>query len=343
MFSHLQLDDFSAFKRLEWLRHGSINVVVGVNDTGKTHLLKIMYCLVRALEEFNRRSQSDKPPWSEVLADKLYWAFQPGGEKLGDLVRRGAGPLKANARIGEENLYFSFGKDTRRKIVHCSNPVPGSTQVNGVFLPPKEVLTAFEAIASTRENLQIFGFDDTYLDLIKALRLPTTKGKIQKNLKSVLDKLSDLFAGDINRHNDHFVFNSPKGRFWMSQTAEGVKKIGILTTLIRNRTLGQGSILFLDEPEAHLHPRAIVSLMGMLYEMSKAGIQIYLATHDYFVVKSLSIIAGRKRMSIPFCSLERREDGVTAEFSDLKDGMPENRIVDEAVRLYEADLLSAAE
>jgi predicted ATPase len=68
----------------------------------------------------------------------------------------------------------------------------------------------------------------------------------------------------------------------MQLTAEGIKKIGILTTLIRNRQLNANSVLFLDEPETTLHPEATRELVEMLMLMARAGMQIFLATHNYF-------------------------------------------------------------
>ncbi|HMW37476.1 MAG TPA: AAA family ATPase [bacterium] len=73
----------------------------------------------------------------------------------------------------------------------------------------------------------------------------------------------------------------------MSLTAEGVKKLGILTTLIRNRQLNKGTILFMDEPEAVLHPQAIRDLVKILNLLSQSGIQIFISTHSFFVIKQL--------------------------------------------------------
>lgn len=41
---------------------------------------------------------------------------------------------------------------------------------------------------------------------------------------------------------------------------------------------------------------------------------------------------------MPFCSLVRREGAVVGEMSDLVDGMPENPIIDESIRLYREEL-----
>ncbi|AFY72058.1 hypothetical protein Pse7367_3835 (plasmid) [Thalassoporum mexicanum PCC 7367] len=342
MFSRLELDNFGIFNQFVWENHTRINILIGKNDTGKSYLLKILYALAKSIEDHNKQAQPDslQKDLRTLLADKLIWTFQP--EKgLGQLVTKGQSRLNVEARICKENYHFSFGRDTNRQIKDISNFVLPSDNLGAIFIPPKEVLTAFEAIAAVREQLEIFGFDDTYYDLITALRLPTTQGRIQKDLKEVLDSLEQLFSGEIVREDKQFVLKRGREKFGMFQVAEGVKKIGVLTTLIRNRVLQKGTILFIDEPENNLHPEAIVTLCKMLFSLSKAGIQIYLATHSYFVIQQFELIARHHNEEIQICSLVKQdetENTITPEFQDLRQGIPDNPIIDVSIKLYEEDV-----
>ncbi len=258
MFTRLELENFGIFNHFEWNDHAKINILIGKNDTGKSQLIKILYSLAKSVEIYHKKSQPNalQESFSTVLANKLIWTFQPEGKGLGELITKGQNKLNVQVRLCEENYHFSFGKDTTRKITDVNNHLIPPKNLSAIFVPPKEVLTAFEAIAATREQLEIFGFDDTYYDLITSLRLPTTKGNIQKDMKEVLENLVQLFEGEIVREGKQFILKRGREKFWMSQVAEGVKKIGILTTLIRNRSLQKGTILFIDEPENNLHPEA---------------------------------------------------------------------------------------
>jgi len=340
MFSRLELESFGIFNHFVWDNHAKINILIGKNDTGKSHLLKVLYSLVKSLENHNKQSQPTalQESFSTILANKLIWTFQPEGKGLGELVNKGQNKLSVEARLCEENYHFSFGRDTTRKITDCSNHITAPKSLNTIFIPPKEVLTAFDAIAALREQLEIFGFDDTYYDLITTLRLPTTKGNIQKNMKEVLENLVQLFDGEIVREDQQFILKRGREKFWMSQVAEGVKKIGILTTLIRNRSLQKGTILFIDEPENNLHPEAIIALVKMLFSLSQADIQIYLATHSYFVIKQFELLARKHNENIQICSLLKSDNQIVAEFRDLQEGLPDNPIIDVSIKLYEDDV-----
>jgi predicted ATPase len=334
-------DNVGIFKQFDWEDLDRINLIIGENDTGKSHLLKLLYATTRSVQEYGRKQSAKAPRWTDVLADKLRWTFQPPGFDLGQIVRKGEGNrLKVDCRICNESIYYSFGRATTKQINEASQP-PGSMKPpETLFFPPKEVLTSMQAVAATREQLEITGFGDTYFDLIKALRLPTTRGRIQTNLQKVLNELETLFGGKIQQENpNEFIFRRGHEKYGMTQTAEGIKKIGILAQLIRNRSIQSGSVLFFDEPAAHLHPKATLKLVEMLYEMSKAGIQLFIATHSYTVLKQFELLAREHRKTVPLCVLApTEEEGVNASFADLKDHIPENSIVDASVELFERNL-----
>jgi len=50
VFTDVRLKNFAAFSDFNWSGHGQINVVVGKNDTGKSHLLKVMYAVAKTVE-----------------------------------------------------------------------------------------------------------------------------------------------------------------------------------------------------------------------------------------------------------------------------------------------------
>jgi AAA15 family ATPase/GTPase len=330
----------------------SINMIIGKNDTGKTGLLKLLYATVKSLEVYSLKSKQSDVVFKKELSDKLHDTFMPRKNGLGDLVQKGSKEkLDVNITIVGNNgkykqtIYFSFGDRTEKSITTCIEHVEPliNSSINALFVPAKEVLTAFTDIRNIRENFYGVGFDDTYLDLIKALSLETTKGRVATELSQVNKSLEDLFEGKIEQTGQKeqpFVFKKGNQQFAMQQTAEGIKKIGILTTLITNRQLGKGTILFMDEPETALHPDAVRQMVEMLVAMSKAGVQIFLASHSYFVIKQLANCAKRDDLNICCWNL-KREMGkpVSNSFHDLIDGvLPSNSIIDEALKMYDEEI-----
>lgn len=350
MISEVYFKDFGIFEEFSFKNASNLNVVIGENDTGKTSLLKMLYSIARAWQEFSLRqtNASEKPDFKYILSEKLKNTFQPTGKGLSDLVhRRKEAKLTGELTFFEgdrnkQNIYFSISRDTKNGIDEVNSnikPCPNPDEFNALFIPAKEVLTALNAISATRYRLFMDGFDDTYLDLINSLRIKTSKGRVASNLSQVSDRLEKLFGGEILQIEEDFIFRKKsKTEFSMSLTAEGVKKLGILTTLIRNRQLSKGTILFMDEPEAVLHPQAIRDLVKILYLLSKSGIQVFISTHSFFVLKQLELIARRENTTIMCCSLNKTEKGIDPIFSDMKFGMPSNPIIDVAIQIFEEEI-----
>jgi len=306
--------------------------VIGGNGSGKTFLLKAMYSAIRTLEEYKRGDVQRTA--AEILVDKLHWTFQ--ADKIGDLVTKGAdGQLDFKLTFDGNAFGYTFGKDTTKQILSLENHVPPRGS-NSIFLPAKEVLSLHDIILKSREVDKVFGFDDTYLDLARALRQAGKGGRNYEAFAKSRQNLEDILGGKVEDvdGNGKWLFKKGKHRFPLGVTAEGVKKIAILDTLLNNRYLDPQSIVFIDEVESALHPVAISKLLDIVAALADCGIQFVLASHSYFVVKKLFLIAQEKGISIPVIA----GDGTDWRCSDLKDGMPDNAIIDESIRLYEQEV-----
>ncbi|MCK5796843.1 MAG: AAA family ATPase [Deltaproteobacteria bacterium] len=333
MISKVVLKNFGPLADLEWSDLGPLNLVIGQNGSGKTFLLKALYTAMRTMEGYRRGD--DKRLAGDILFEKLYWTFQP--DKLGDLVtKRRSGPLACEVGLrGKGSFSYRFGKNTSRKIGFLKEPVP-KRNGNSIFLPAKEVLSLQHVILTSRERDSVFGFDDTYFDLVHALQHPATRGNNFRAFSEARKRLKKAFDGrvsyDASTKRWYFVQGSVK--FDIGLTSEGIRKIGVLDTLLGNRYLTPHSIVFVDEPEAALHPTAISQLLDIVEMLSETGIQFFLASHSYFVVKKLALMAQAKKISIPVLSYHERR----WHREDLRDGMVSNPIIDESIRLYEEEV-----
>lgn len=332
MITRLELHNFGPLTKIDWKKLGKINLVIGSNGAGKTFLLKSLYTAMRTLEEYKRGSNPKTA--AEILWDKLHWTFQ--ADKIGDLVTKGtSGNLSFKCWVDGKEFSYGFGKDTAKQIQAPENQVPPRLS-NTIFLPAKEVLSLQPIILRSRDTEQEFGFDDTYLDLARALGQSTQKGNNYAEFATSRTNLEKILGGKIEYDNraKRWQFRKAGQRFPIGVAAEGVKKIAILDTLLGNRYLDLGSIIFIDEPESALHPAALIQLLDIVAALAKRGIQFFLASHSYFVVKKLFLIAQEQSMSIPVIA----SDEAGWHSADLRDGMPENAIIDESIRLYEQEV-----
>ena len=355
MINSVQLKNFGPLTELDWQNLGPINLVIGNNGCGKSFLLKAIYSAVRTLEIYKRGNNPNSA--ADILFEKLYWTFQT--EKLGDLAAKSCdAPLSFNLTIDQQPFNYSFGKDTLKEINSLKNEAPPRPS-DSIYLPAKEVLSLHHIILESRDRDLIFGFDDTYYDLAKALQKPlrgkfgqsimdvptgdpTEDNKIEtrihfrKTSKNAREILENILDGKIeyDKNQNRWFFKKGKQRFDIGVTAEGIKKISILDILLGNGYLDSNSIVFIDEPEAALHPEAISKFLDIIALLAQCGIQFFLASHSYAVIKKLFLIAQQQQLSVPVLSKE----GENWQQSDLLHDMPDNPIIDESIRLYEEEV-----
>ncbi len=338
----LRIENFGRFKgAFEWPMGAQLHAIIGENDTGKTQLLKLVYALTRAAEEYGKHRRGPTPKeYADLLAEKLRWIYLPQRMELGRLVSRGTQRAKVALDWAGGGLRFGFGKDTTTKLQDFQVENIGSIDnQNALFLPPKEVLSLYPAIIATREGQVIAAFDDTHYDLAQDFRQPTVGGNHILEIKKALTHLDEITGGGkVVMESEEIWFKRGKDKFTMGQIAEGIKKVGILWRLFLNRRLAPGSVLFVDEPEVNLHPKAVCLFADMLHAMAQSNIQIFLTSHNYYLIKRLEQLSRKHKTDYLLLDLRNHNGFITGQSSKLADGLPDNPIIEQSMALFQEDV-----
>ncbi|MGM9760850.1 MAG: ATP/GTP-binding protein [Parabacteroides sp.] len=310
---------------------GGINLVIGPNQSGKTFLLKALFAALKTVELYRRgkENRTDK----EILSEKLYWTFQ--ASTLGEIVRKGENSLSFDMRSSEgERFVYSFGhKTTKQATIEENTFKPRLT--NSIFIPAKEILSIKDIILEAKEESR-FGFEEPYSDLAKALSR-TQKGKNYKVFSEARGTVNQMVGGrlEFNQTKGEWQFRDNERRIYeISTTSEGVKKLSILDLLLGNHYLSNQSVIIIDEIEANLHPSLITKLLEIILMLAKAGLQFFIASHSYFVIKRLYVLAHQCQISVPVFSF----NGGDCDMGDLRDEMPRNPIIEESIQLYRDEI-----
>lgn len=331
----LNLQSFGMIKSFHCNQFSNINLIIGENGTGKTFLLKALYSAVKAMEEYKRGD--DISPMNDILSEKLRWTFQV--DKLGDIVSKtGEEGLDFRMKLDKGVLEYQFSKSATSKVGNVGTSTSGK-EGNSIFLPAKEVLSLFSVILKSREIDKSFGFDDTYYDLAKALRISPSRGRNFAVFADSRKVVSDVIDGkvDYDENSGKWCYkNKNNQKFSIGATSEGVKKIAIMDRLLANGYLNANSIIFIDEIESALHPKAVCQFLDMIDNIAnEMGLQVFITSHSYFVIKKLLLIALKKENTVKCISLNKGKD---AQICDLHDGMPDNSIIDTSIQLYEQEI-----
>ena len=334
MIQKVTIRNLGTIEKLSFDGFQNVNLIIGENGTGKSFFLKSLYCAMKTVEEYNRGD--DIRNSADILSEKLRWTYQT--EKIGDIVKKGSqNPLLFEMFWDDEKFSFSFTENATVKAINVFNDV-APLESNSVYIPAKEVLSLFNIILKSREVDKAFGFDDTYYDLVKALRISPQRGKNYTAFAKSRSLLKNIIGGKVEYDDAANKWSYKRGnqKYSIGATSEGVKKIAILDRLLANGYLTKSSVIFIDELESALHPTAISDFLDIIDMIAfDMGIQVFIASHSYFVIKKLYLNALKRKMPIPCISMGLDGD---IQYSDLLNGMPENSIINESVRLYEEEI-----
>lgn len=289
MLDHIKLERFTAFEQFSLKFSPGLNVFIGENGCGKTHLLKLVY------------AACDVSTSQKGFAEKLNRVFLPSGEQIGRLVKRRTGSSTGSAEVARTvqvegqpkliSLRLSMSNHTKEPSKATVSGAYKQWQdhpLTSVYVPVKDMMANAPGFRSLY-SLRHIHFEEVYADIIDRAFLGALKGPTDKDRKRLLEILQQSMDGKVITRNEEFFLKSPQGELEFTLLAEGIRKLGLLWVLIQNGTLLDGSVLLWDEPEANLNPRLMRTVVQILVELQRLGVQVFVTTHNYNLLKEFDL------------------------------------------------------
>jgi ABC-type ATPase involved in cell division len=343
--TELRLKNFSVVRQGSFAFSPQINVFLGRNGAGKSHVMKLLYSMLRAHREGSQRLvPADVAP---ALKSKLVGVFRPDDGAVGRLVSRGTGRNTASVSLEATDspksspleCHFTVSTLGRLSVGMTSFP---RTQPS-VFLPSREALAMYEGFVQAYEDREL-SFDETYRDLCVQLSGAQLRGPRLVAVRNFARPLEEVLGGSIRLNGGRFYRNAPGGNLEAHLLSEGLRKIGALTHLVLNGSLIKNGFLFWDEPEANLNPRLVTVVAKTLRRLAGFGIQVFVATHDFLLLNELAMADdyrgalkdGAPEVDVRFIGLNLSPDGshVSVESADRLRDLNNNDILEEFAAYY---------
>ncbi|MEA5139439.1 AAA family ATPase [Arcicella rigui] len=254
---------------------------------------------------------------------------------------------------GLRSIMDTLHKNLKRDVKHFSNQI--------YFLPASRsglynALNSFGAIFAElsrnrnfiRQKIEIPNISEPISDYF--LRLNTIdKAQVNEKYVEYFEEIEkDILKGTITLDTEtKKYFYTPQHseiKLELSFTSSMISEIApIIAHLKYIIPFGDKStsILFIEEPEAHLHPEVQVALLNFFVKLSKANVKIVMTSHSNYIFNKLSnlIIAKEiqpENISISLMKMTNQgsviEDGAMAVDEH---GIEDNNFVDIAEQLYE--------
>ena len=312
----IAIENFTVFNKIEINFCDGVNVLVGENGTGKTHLLKLLYTL-NTVYSSNYLINMQRLFGQNFLQNNCWYRINE--ERAHPLTMKIADGIIQDP----ESLISAAISDKRPST----------------FIPAMSLLSIPDITRVVDEYGKNIDIDYTQTEIVRK-----AENKIPENIPTLAKTLIGCIEDEIN---GKVHFDEADNTFWVYKTngvkvpysaeAEGYKKLGLLWRLLMNKSITKGTILFWDEPEANLNPKVIPVVVDILMELARNGTQIFLATHEYNLMKYFNV-KKKANDQVTFISLHKSECGIVCETEDDYSLLEHNSIVEANIKLLEDDI-----
>lgn len=329
----LQVKNFTCLPDGQYDFASGINVVLGENGTGKTHLLKLIYSTLRTGYEVKTPVPKK---YALHYADKLKAVFRP--DKLGNLVRHGVKRQNCEIKLcfseAENDVAISF--DSKANDTVKIDTVPQKVlPYSPAYIPAQEVISFVPWFNALYRN-QVVPFEETWVDIATMISVPPIRDWQSSGATGIIKPITDVLGGELetDMYSGRFYLRSNGKTIEMPMLSEGHRKLAMLALLIQNGTILNQGFLLWDTPEVHLNPKLLRLVAQTLVELAKRGVQVFIATHSLFLIREIYLLLNQDNYKdVPQKWLNLVKDGNTVllEAGDHINDLSHLAVLDEDV------------
>lgn len=177
---------------------------------------------------------------------------------------------------------------------------------DATFIETPLILNFHDALARSQTLLETASERRSYIlpyttlhtkDLFDKLRQPAMVSSYD-DVAVMFSLLQATVQGEIeySRKSRDFVFNRNGAQRSIKNTASGIKSFGVLQILLSNGFLNKNSLLVLDEPENHLHPKWQIKMAELLVSLAATGVFIVVSAHSPYMIEALERYAEKLKL-----------------------------------------------
>ena len=294
----LQLKNIGMIKEAN-VKIDGLTVIAGENDTGKSTVGKALYLMIKSRNKSFVKEQTEYP-LDQFMKIK---------------IRHFMLKLFKSSKILSLDSFISLDANTIKYKSYAENYInweyEGDSSLNIQDIIFIETPLVWNFTDFFRDIAQIESQYEIKIDYPYLMKDLNFKLHI-KNASSGLDikaKMTNLMGGEFKKDDmGRYYFDKKGQRIELVNTATGIKYFGIFQVLSQNNYLNKDTVLVLDEPEVHLHPKWQLEMAKIIVELVKNGIKIVVNSHSPYMIEALELYSKKEDINRNFYLAEKKDE-----------------------------------
>ena len=302
----LQLKNIGMIKEAN-VKIDGLTVIAGENDTGKSTVGKALFMFLNAHKfvHKNIKNMDNKVLTDIELRDNLFKKNNTSeiietvflaNLIFKDNISDAEFILKKNNNI----IHLVVDKDNFFKAGNLTSFSSSMPLLNPIIIETPLVWNFtdfFRDIAQVESQMRI---ELEYPYLMKDLNFKLHIKSASTGL-DIKKKMTDLMGGEFKKDEmGRYYFDKQGQRVELVNTATGIKAFGIFQILSQNNYLNKDTVLVLDEPEVHLHPKWQLEMAKVIVELVKNGVKVLVNSHSPYMIEALERYAEKAEVPADF-------------------------------------------
>ena len=282
----LQLKNIGMIKEAN-VKLDGLTVIAGENDTGKSTVGKALYLMIKSRNKSFLKSSTEYSIDELVMMKVRYFMIR---------LFKSSKIIPLDGYISLDNNIIK-GKDSLDIFIEWEYQGEISLQDEDIIFIETPLVWNFSDFF--RDIAQIESQMDIKLDypyLMKDLNFKLFIKNASDGL-NIKEKMISLMGGEFKKDEmGRYYFDKDGQKIELVNTATGIKYFGIFQVLSQNNYLNKNTILVLDEPEVHLHPKWQLEMAKIIVELVKNGMKIVINSHSPYIIEALKRYSDKENL-----------------------------------------------